>query len=87
MSYASLTALLEAFPDEASLADEKAVKAIALFDHEEVGSASAQGSIPTLPISFPTSPNLFYVSVVESVHWCWPLLSLLLKAWPRISFR
>lgn len=43
MSYCSLAALLDCYPTEAHLAEESAVKAIALFDHEEVGSASAQG--------------------------------------------
>ncbi|KAL3153468.1 hypothetical protein ABBQ38_011801 [Trebouxia sp. C0009 RCD-2024] len=44
MSYCSLAALLDCYPTEAHLAEESAVKAIALFDHEEVGSASAQGA-------------------------------------------
>eukprot|EP00873_Tetraselmis_striata_P018201 jgi/Tetstr1/438465/TSEL_027020.t1 len=43
MSYCSLAALLAASSDEA-LADEVGVRAVALFDHEEVGSASAQGA-------------------------------------------
>ena len=43
MSYCSLAALLDCYPTEGHLADESAIKAIALFDHEEVGSASAQG--------------------------------------------
>ncbi len=43
MSYCSLAALLDCYPTEEHLADETAIKAIALFDHEEVGSASAQG--------------------------------------------
>lgn len=51
MSYAALTALLQAYPDSDSLANETAVKAIALFDNEEVGSQSAQGALalPLLP--------------------------------------
>ncbi|KAK9824222.1 hypothetical protein WJX72_008629 [[Myrmecia] bisecta] len=44
MSFCSVRALADTYPDEASLANEAAVKAIALFDHEEVGSASAQGA-------------------------------------------
>ncbi|DBB11140.1 TPA: hypothetical protein ACH3X3_006599 [Trebouxia sp. C0006] len=44
MSYCSLAALLDCYPTEGHLADESAIKAIALFDHEEVGSASAQGA-------------------------------------------
>jgi aspartyl aminopeptidase len=42
MSYLSLAALIDASSD-ADLAEETAVRAVALFDHEEVGSASAQG--------------------------------------------
>lgn len=45
MSYCSLAALLDCYPTEAQLADESAIKAVALFDHEEVGSASAQGAL------------------------------------------
>eukprot|EP00951_Prasinocladus_malaysianus_P023493 scaffold200187_cov51-Prasinocladus_malaysianus.AAC.1 len=43
MSYCSLTALIETTsPDQ--LEDEVGIRAIALFDHEEVGSDSAQGA-------------------------------------------
>ena len=44
MSFCSLQALLDVHGDPASLADDANIKAIALFDHEEVGSASAQGT-------------------------------------------
>ena len=48
MSYCATEALADAFgatPDgDARLAAEPSVKAVALFDHEEVGSASAQGA-------------------------------------------
>ncbi len=44
MSFCSTQALVDAFPDAASLHGEAAVKAVALFDHEEVGSSSAQGA-------------------------------------------
>lgn len=43
MSYCSLTALMDTYPTEAALAGEAAVKAVALFDNEEVGSDSAAG--------------------------------------------
>ena len=43
MSFCSLTALLDTYPTAEALADEPAVKAVALFDNEEVGSDSAQG--------------------------------------------
>ena len=43
MSFCALTALLDTFPGRDSLQGESAVKAVALFDHEEVGSSSAQG--------------------------------------------
>ncbi|KAK9836496.1 hypothetical protein WJX74_001703 [Apatococcus lobatus] len=44
MSFCSLQALLDAHGTPASLADASTVKAVALFDHEEVGSSSAQGA-------------------------------------------
>lgn len=43
-SYAAVRALVDSTPDEASLANESAIRAIALFDHEEVGSSSAVGA-------------------------------------------
>ena len=46
MSYCALQGLIDAFPDEASLKGQDSVKAVALFDHEEVGSSSAQGTLP-----------------------------------------
>ena len=45
-SFCCLTALLDTYPTAEALAGESAVKAIALFDHEEVGSASGHGALP-----------------------------------------
>ena len=48
MSYCSTRALIDAFPDEASLSEHSDVKAVVLFDHEEVGSSSAQGRLDSV---------------------------------------
>ncbi|GAX84190.1 hypothetical protein CEUSTIGMA_g11613.t1 [Chlamydomonas eustigma] len=44
MSFVSLQALIDTCKSEGALSEETGVRAIALFDHEEVGSDSAQGA-------------------------------------------
>ncbi|CAH1419109.1 unnamed protein product [Lactuca virosa] len=44
MSFCSLKALIDATVSEKSIEDESGVRMVALFDHEEVGSSSAQGA-------------------------------------------
>ncbi|XP_022729676.1 probable aspartyl aminopeptidase [Durio zibethinus] len=44
MSFCSLKALINATSSESDLEDESGVRMVALFDHEEVGSNSAQGA-------------------------------------------
>ncbi|KAF8408395.1 hypothetical protein HHK36_007545 [Tetracentron sinense] len=44
MTFCSLKALVDATSSESSLDDETGVRMVALFDHEEVGSDSAQGA-------------------------------------------
>lgn len=44
MSFCSLQALLDCYRSADSLSSEDHIKAVALFDHEEVGSSSAQGT-------------------------------------------
>ncbi|XP_043707238.1 probable aspartyl aminopeptidase [Telopea speciosissima] len=44
MSFCSLKALIDATLPESSLEDETGIRMVALFDHEEVGSSSAQGA-------------------------------------------
>ncbi|XP_052182254.1 probable aspartyl aminopeptidase isoform X2 [Diospyros lotus] len=44
MSFCSLKSLIDATTSESSLEDEAGVRMVALFDHEEVGSNSAQGA-------------------------------------------
>ncbi|TQD71897.1 hypothetical protein C1H46_042569 [Malus baccata] len=44
MSFCSLKALIDATSSDRNLEDESGVRMVALFDHEEVGSNSAQGA-------------------------------------------
>lgn len=44
MSFCSLKALIDATSSDSNLEDESGVRLVALFDHEEVGSDSAQGA-------------------------------------------
>ena len=44
MSFCSLQALVDCYSSAEALQEEPNIKAVALFDHEEVGSASAQGA-------------------------------------------
>lgn len=43
-SFTSLKALIESITSEDSLANDEGVRMVTLFDHEEIGSASAQGA-------------------------------------------
>jgi len=47
-SYQALRALIDSSSSESSLVNEKHIRLIALFDHEECGSGSAQGAASSL---------------------------------------
>ena len=74
MSYLGLRALIDATSD-AALAEEPAIKAVALFDHEEVGSASAQGALqsPPGPWSLPSCRTLIGIheeAIITRIQRC-----------------
>lgn len=43
-SYASIEGLLNSLEDPSSLANDESIRMVCLFDHEEIGSSSAQGA-------------------------------------------
>ncbi|KAK9995485.1 hypothetical protein SO802_020171 [Lithocarpus litseifolius] len=74
MSFCSLKALIDATSSESSLEDETAVSMVALFDHEEVGSDSAQGAgspamlnaLSRITNSFGSDPKLIEKAIQRS---------------------
>ena len=67
----SFQALVDASSSENSLDDETGVRMVALFDHEEVGSNSAQGAgspamltaLSRITNSFASDPNVIFLSI------------------------
>ncbi|KAK9120029.1 hypothetical protein Scep_018122 [Stephania cephalantha] len=67
MSFCSLKALIDATLSESSLEDETGVRMVALFDHEEVGSDSAQGAgSPVVLDALSRITNSFSASVSKA---------------------
>lgn len=74
MSFCSLKALIDATSSESSLDDETGVRMVALFDHEEVGSNSAQGAgspamfdaLSRITSCFGSDPNLIQKAIQRS---------------------
>ncbi|KAK7411037.1 hypothetical protein VNO78_02381 [Psophocarpus tetragonolobus] len=74
MSFCSLKALIDATSSDSSLEEETGVRMVALFDHEEVGSASAQGAgspvmlnaVTRITDSFSSNSNILEKAVQRS---------------------
>ena len=60
MSFCSLAALLDTCGSAEALAGEGAVRGVALFDNEEVGSASAAGEQLCTPLTLVAMPHMRY---------------------------
>ncbi|KAI9818345.1 MAG: hypothetical protein M1826_001407 [Phylliscum demangeonii] len=82
MSYCSTMGLIESLSSEFALEDESCIRLVSLFDHEEIGSQTAQGAdsnllpavirrLSTLPLSsFPAAPGLGESRATASYEQC-----------------
>ncbi|CAL1389061.1 unnamed protein product [Linum trigynum] len=74
MSFCSLQALIDATSSESELEEESGVRVVALFDHEEVGSDSAQGAgspvmldaLSRITSSFSSDSKLLHKAIQKS---------------------
>ncbi|KAH6829742.1 Zn-dependent exopeptidases superfamily protein [Perilla frutescens var. hirtella] len=74
MSFCSLKALIDSTSSESSLQEETGVRLVALFDHEEVGSNSAQGAgspvmldaLSRITNSFSSNTKLLPIAIQKS---------------------